>query len=190
MTNEAKRRALVIVDVQNDFCPGGALGVPGGDEVVEPLNRLAEEFLLRRDLVVKSRDWHQPQTKHFAAYGGTWPIHCVQETHGAEFHPALIDDPRIIIISKGTGDEDNYSAFDGTDLAAQLRQHDVEEIWVGGLATDYCVKHTVLDGLREGFKVMALTDSMRAVERTPGDGQRAIEEMQRSGAITTVTSEK
>lgn len=184
-----ERRALVIVDVQNDFCPGGALAVPHGDEVVGPLNRLAEEFLLRGDLVFKSRDWHPPQTKHFAAYGGTWPVHCVQGTRGAEFHPELIDDPRIIVISKGMGDEDNYSAFDGTNLASQLRQQEVEEIWVGGLATDYCVKQTVLDARREGFKVKALSDAMRAVERNPGDGQRAIEEMQQAGAITTVTSE-
>jgi nicotinamidase/pyrazinamidase len=190
MTNNAKRRALIIVDVQNDFCPGGALAVPHGDEVVGPLNRLAKEFLLRGDLVVKSRDWHPRQTKHFAAYGGTWPVHCVQGTRGAEFHPELIDDPRIIIISKGTGDEDNYSAFDGTDLASQLRQHDIEEVWIGGLATDYCVRQTVLDALGEGFKVKAISDAMRAVELKPGDGQRAIEEMQQAGAITTVTSDK
>jgi nicotinamidase/pyrazinamidase len=182
MMNNAKRRALVIVDVQNDFCPGGALAVQHGDEVVAPLNRLAKEFLQRGDLVFKSRDWHPAKTKHFAAYGGTWPVHCVQETHGADFHPDLIDDPRIIVISKGTGDEDTYSAFGGTDLASQLRAHGVEEIWVGGLATDYCVKHTVLDALREGFQVKAISDAMRAVEREQGNGARAIEEMLRSGA--------
>lgn len=190
--DHAKRRALLIVDVQNDFCPGGALAVERGDEVVGPLNHLAEEFLQRGDLVIKSRDWHPSQTKHFAAYGGTWPVHCVQGTGGAEFHSALIDDPRIVIISKGTGDEDNYSAFDGTDLASLLRQNGIEEIWVGGLATDYCVRQTVLDALREGFKVKAVSDAMRAVEREPGDGARAIEEMRRAGAeiLTTVTSEK
>ncbi|HVG32285.1 MAG TPA: isochorismatase family protein [Pyrinomonadaceae bacterium] len=182
MMNNAKRRALVIVDVQNDFCPGGALAVQHGDEVVAPLNRLAKEFLQRGDLVFKSRDWHPAKTKHFAAYGGTWPVHCVQETHGADFHPDLINDPRIIVISKGTGDEDTYSAFGGTDLASQLRAHGVEEIWVGGLATDYCVKHTVLDALREGFQVKAISDAMRAVEREQGNGARAIEEMLRSGA--------
>lgn len=192
MKDNLKRRALVIVDVQNDFCPGGALAVQHGDEVVAPLNHLAEEFLQRGDLVFKSRDWHPAKTKHFATYGGTWPIHCVQGTHGAAFHPDLIDDPRIIIISKGMGDEDAYSAFDGTDLAAQLRQHGVEEIWVGGLATDYCVKQTVLDAVREGFQVKAITDAMRAVEREPGEGERAIEEMQQAGAqiLTTVTSDR
>jgi nicotinamidase/pyrazinamidase len=177
-----KRRALLIVDVQNDFCPGGALGVAGGDEVVEPLNRLAHEFLSRGDIVVKSRDWHTPTTKHFADYGGTWPVHCVQQTAGAEFHPALIADPRVIVISKGMGDEDSYSAFDGTDLAERLRAQGIEEVWVGGLATDYCVKNTVLDALREGFRVKAIADAMRAVNLKPGDEERAVEEMRSQGA--------
>ena len=177
-----KRRALIVVDVQNDFCPGGALAVPEGDTVVAPLNRLIEEFLSRDEPVFKSRDWHPAKTKHFAAYGGTWPVHCVQETRGAEFHPELIDDPRIRVVSKGTGDEDNYSAFDGTDLADQLREQNVEEVWVGGLATDYCVKNTVLDALREGFRVKAVKGAMRPVELHPGDGERAIEEMKRGGA--------
>lgn len=176
------KRALIVVDVQNDFCPGGALAVPHGDEVVAPLNKLIEEFLSRGEPVYKSRDWHPAQTKHFAAYGGTWPVHCVQDTHGAEFHPELIDDPRIEIISKGMGDEDNYSAFDGTDLAARLRDEGVKEVLVGGLATDYCVKNTVLDALREGFQVKALAGAMRPVELKHGDGQQAIEEMQRAGA--------
>jgi nicotinamidase/pyrazinamidase len=192
MTDTRKRRALIIVDVQNDFCPGGALAVARGDEVVEPLNRLAGEFLTGGDIVIKSRDWHPPQTNHFAAYGGTWPVHCVQGTRGAEFHPELIDDPRITVISKDKMDVDEYSAFDHTGLAALLRKRGVEEVWVGGLATDYCVKHTALDALREGFKVKAIADAMRPVELDPGDGQRAIEEMQRAGAqiVTTVTSDE
>ena len=181
MGNE-KRRALIVVDVQNDFCPGGALAVPAGDEVVAPLNNLINEFLSRGEPVYKSRDWHPRKTKHFAAYGGTWPVHCVQDTRGAEFHPALIDDPRIRVVSKGMGDEDNYSAFDGTDLAERLREQNIEEVWVGGLATDYCVKNTVLDALREGFKVKAVKSAMRPVEVQPGDGERAIEEMQGAGA--------
>src|SRR5215210_8258566 len=181
MTDNRKRRALIIVDVQNDFCPGGALAVAHGDEVVTPLNRLAEEFLERDDLVIKSRDWHPPQTKHFAAYGGVWPIHCVRQTHGAEFHPDLIDDPRIIVISKNKMDVDEYSAFDGTGLASLLHEQGVEEVWVGGLATDYCVKHTALDAVREGFKVRAIMEAMRPVELKPGDGERAIEEMKQAG---------
>ncbi|HWS52826.1 MAG TPA: nicotinamidase [Pyrinomonadaceae bacterium] len=183
MTSEHKvRRALVVVDVQNDFCPGGALGVEGGDEVVAPLNRLIEEFLSRGDLVFKSRDWHPPETRHFADYGGTWPVHCVQHTRGAEFHAGLVDDPRVRVVSKGTGDEDNYSAFDGTDLAEQLRRGGVEEVWVGGLATDYCVKQTVLDALREGFRVTAVEEAMRGVNLQPGDDRRALEQMRAAGA--------
>ena len=177
-----KKRALIVVDVQNDFCPGGALAVPNGDEVIGPLNGLIEEFLLRDEPVYKSRDWHPPTTKHFKDYGGTWPVHCVQETHGAEFHPELLDDPRITIISKGTGDEDSYSAFDGTELAALLGEQGVEEVWIGGLATDYCVKNTVLDALGKGLKVNAVANAMRPVELQPGDGERAIEEMRQHGA--------
>jgi nicotinamidase/pyrazinamidase len=176
------KRALIVVDVQNDFCPGGALAVAGGNEVVAPLNGLIEEFLSRDEPVFKSRDWHPANTKHFEAFGGTWPVHCVQETRGAEFHPELLDDPRITIVSKGMGDEDTYSAFDGTDLATRLREQGVAEVWVGGLATDYCVKNTVLDALKEGFKVKALTGAMRPVELQPGDGERAIEEMRLKGA--------
>ena len=177
-----ERRALVVVDVQNDFCPGGSLAVERGDEVIAPLNRLIEEFLERGEPVYKSRDWHPAKTKHFADYGGTWPVHCVQNTRGAEFHSDLLDDPRIPIVSKGTGDEDQYSAFDGTTLADELRAQGVTEIWVGGLATDYCVKDTVLDALGEGFKVRALTEAMRAVNLRPGDDARAVEEMRRAGA--------
>jgi nicotinamidase/pyrazinamidase len=175
-------RALIVVDVQNDFCPGGTLAVPHGDEVVEPLNQVIDEFLEHGAPVYKSRDWHPPTTKHFAAYGGTWPVHCVQNTKGAEFHPALRDDPRIKVISKGLGDKDCYSAFDETDLASELHAQNVEEVVVGGLATDYCVKNTVLDALKNGFKVKALQDAMRAVEVQPGDGDRAIEEMRAAGA--------
>ena len=182
MTLRGERRALIVVDVQNDFCPGGSLAVERGDEVVAPLNRLIEEFLERGEPVYKSRDWHPVKTKHFAAYGGTWPVHCVQNTRGAEFHKDLLDDPRIRVVSKGTGDEDQYSAFDGTSLADELRAQGVAEVWVGGLATDYCVKNTVLDALGEGFKVRALTQAMRAVNLRPGDDARAVEEMRRAGA--------
>lgn len=177
-----KKKALIVVDVQNDFCPGGALAVAHGDEVVGPLNNLMKEFLQRGEPVFKSRDWHPEKTRHFAAYGGTWPVHCVQNTRGAEFHPVLIDDTHIRVVSKGLGDEDSYSAFDGTDLALQLRRLGVEEVWVGGLATDYCVKNTVLDAVKGGFQVKAFKNAMRPVEVNPGDGQRAIEEMQAAGA--------
>jgi len=177
-----KKQALIVVDVQNDFCPGGSLAVAHSDEVVGPINQLIEKFLEQGQPVYKTRDWHTPATKHFAKYGGTWPIHCVQNTKGAEFHPELKDDPRIHIISKGLGDTDCYSGFDETDLAEQLRREGVEELLIGGLATDYCVKNTVLDGLKNGFEVKALVDAMKAVEVNPGDGAKALEEMKDAGA--------
>lgn len=186
------RQALIVVDVQNDFCPSGTLAVPNGDEVVQPLNQLIDEFLKRGDPVYKSRDWHPPTTKHFAIHGGTWPVHCVQNTKGAEFHPALRDDPRINIISKGLGDTDCYSAFDETDLAVRLQQDNVDEVLVGGLATDYCVKSTVVDAIKNGFKATAVVNAMRAVELQPGDGDRAIEEMRNAGAriVTSAAAAK
>jgi len=176
------KQALIVVDVQNDFCPGGALPVAHGDEVIEPLNQLIDEFLQRGAPVYKSRDWHPPVTKHFKKYGGDWEVHCVQNTQGAEFHPALRKDPRIKVISKGLGDTNCYSAFDETDLESQLREQNVEEVVVGGLATDYCVKATVIGARKRGFKVKALTNAMRPVEVQPGDGERAIEEMRAAGA--------
>ena len=189
MSEETK--ALIVVDVQNDFCPGGSLAVANGDEVVGPLNKLAKEFLDRGEPVFKTRDWHPARTKHFAAYGGTWPIHCVQGTSGAEFHADLIDDPRITVISKGTDEgADGYSGFDGTNLAQLLREKGVAEVWVGGLATDYCVKHTVLDARREGFEVKALADAMRAVNLKPDDGGQAIEEMRDAGAEISGNAKK
>jgi nicotinamidase/pyrazinamidase len=178
-----KKKALIVVDVQNDFCPGGSLAVAHGDEVVAPLNKLIREFLDRGEPVYKTRDWHPARTKHFAAYGGVWPLHCVQNTPGAEFHPDLIDDPRINIISKGIDESaDGYSGFDGTNLAELLREEGVREIWVGGLATDYCVKETVLDGVRQGFEVKVLADSMRAVNVNADDGAKAIAQLRHAGA--------
>ena len=178
-----KKKALIVVDVQNDFCPGGSLAVAHGDDVVAPLNKLMKEFLDRGEPVYKTRDWHPDKTKHFANYGGTWPVHCVQNTRGAEFHPDLLDDPRVTVISKGFDESaDGYSGFDGTQLAQQLRDQGVEEVWVGGLATDYCVKETVLDARKEGFKVKALADAMRPVNVNPDDGGKALEEMSAAGA--------
>ena len=188
MSTQSKQ-ALLVVDVQNDFCPGGTLPVAHGDEVVPPLNKLIDKFLKRGDPVYKSRDWHPPETKHFQAHGGLWPVHCVQNTKGAEFHPQLKDDPRIRVVSKGLGDTDCYSAFDETDLAAQLRDEGVKEVLVGGLTTDYCVRNTVLDALKEGFKVKALQDAIRAVDANPGDGERAIREMRAAGAQIVTTDQ-
>lgn len=185
-----KKKALIVVDVQNDFCPGGALAVAEGDEVVAPLNKLIDEFLLRGEPVFKSRDWHLEKTKHFADYGGTWPVHCVQNTKGAEFHPDLLDDMHVRVVSKGLGDTDCYSAFDETDLDLQLRRLGVEELWVGGLATDYCVKSTVIDALKKGYRVKALKNAMRAVNLKPGDDERALAEMRAAGAEIVDTDER
>jgi len=181
MASEIKK-ALIVVDVQNDFCPGGALAVAHGDEVIAPLNKLMKEFLDRGEPVFKTRDWHSQKTKHFKMFGGTWPIHCIEGTRGAQFHADLLDDPRITIISKGIDENANgYSGFDGTDLARLLREEQVTEVWVGGLATDYCVKHTVLDARQQGFEVKALADAMRPVNEDPQDGAEAIEEMSAAG---------
>lgn len=176
------KQALLVVDVQNDFCQGGTLAVPYGDDVVPPLNKLIDKFLQRGEPVYLSRDWHPPTTKHFTAYGGTWPEHCVQDTRGAEFHPALRHDPRIKVISKGLGDKDGYSAFDDTNLSEQLKNDQVGELVVGGLATDYCVKNTVLDAIKNGFHVKVVENAMRPVELQPGDGEKAIKEMRAAGA--------
>ena len=183
------RDALIVVDVQNDFCPGGALAVENGDEVVPVLNRYIERFVALRLPIFATRDWHPVKTTHFKAYGGVWPVHCVQGTHGAEFHPDLKLTPEITIVSAGmAADEDGYSGFLGRDssgrsLAALLRDRGVERLLIGGLATDYCVKHTVLDGIQEGFQVMLIGDAVRGVNLNPGDSEQAIKEMSAAGAI-------
>ena len=182
------RDALVIVDVQNDFCPGGALGVPGGDAVVPVLNRYAERFTAAGAPVFASRDWHPAKTSHFKPYGGAWPPHCVQDTPGADFHPRLVLPPGAAVVSKGMDPaEDAYSCFqaetaDGMPFAATLGELGVGRLFVGGLATDYCVKSTVVDGVREGFEMVVLTDAIAAVDLTPGDGVKALDEMRAAGA--------
>ena len=187
--------ALLIVDVQNDFCPGGALAVAEGDQVVAPLNREIERFRAAGRPVVASRDWHPAETTHFASGGGRWPPHCVAEGPGSAFHPELRLPPDAIVVSKGTGPtEDAYSAFEardpsGRDLGAILRQHGVRRLVVGGLATDYCVRASTIDACREGFEVTLVEDAVRAVEVEPGDGDRAIEEMREAGA-EVATSEQ
>lgn len=185
-----RKHALIVVDVQNDFLTGGALAVHEGDQVIEPLNKLIREHLERGDLVIKTRDWHPPQTRHFRDFGGLWAVHCVQNTPGAEFHRELIDDSRITTISKGIGDADGYSGFDDTELAALLRDHGVEELTVGGIATDYCVKNTVLDALRERFRVRVISNAVRAVNLNPEDGARALEEMRAAGAQIESTNDE
>jgi nicotinamidase/pyrazinamidase len=180
--------ALVVVDVQRDFLPGGALGVPAGDEVVEPLNRAIQAFERAGLPVFYSRDWHPPDHCSFKAQGGPWPPHCVAGTAGAGFAPGLRLPLDPDVISKATTRErDAYSAFQGTALAQRLRAAGARRLFVGGLATDYCVKATVLDARAGGFDVELLGDAVRAVEVNAGDGERALREMQSSGAKLTTT---
>jgi nicotinamidase/pyrazinamidase len=171
-------RALIVVDVQNDFCPGGALAVPEGDAVVEPINRLAAQA----SFVVATRDWHPADHGSFAAQGGPWPVHCVAGTPGAELHPGI--DPELVdgVVDKGQAvDREGYSGFEGTALERLLREHDVDAVDVAGLALDYCVKATALDARRAGLKVTVHRGATRAVEVQPGDGERAVEELRAAG---------
>jgi nicotinamidase/pyrazinamidase len=183
-----EKDALVLVDVQNDFCPGGALGVKDGDEIVPVLNRYIETFAAARLPIFITRDWHPARTSHFKDFGGVWPAHCVQNTAGAEFHRDLRLDPSMILVSKGTApDEDSYSAFQARDeagksLAERLRDLGIKRIFVGGIATDYCVKYTVFDGLREGFAMVVLDDAVRGVNLQHDDSEKALAEMRDAGA--------
>jgi nicotinamidase/pyrazinamidase len=173
-------QALIIVDFQNDFTPGGALAVPHGDEVAGRLNELAASGDF--DLVVATRDWHPPDHGSFAARGGRWPEHCVAGTPGAELHPAL-DAARVdVIVDKGRDPAtEGYSGFDGTDLAALLRDRGIDRVTVAGLATDYCVRATALDALREGFAVTLDAEASRGIDAEPGDVDRALDEVRGAG---------
>jgi nicotinamidase/pyrazinamidase len=186
--SEERSPALLIVDLQNDFCAGGALAVRGGDEVVPVLNRLAAQAAAMGWPVYASRDWHPADSRHFAIHGGPWPVHCVAGTEGARLHPDLRLPAGTTIITKGTGrDDDGYSAFDGDvpgrgPFIDDLRARGVTHLVVGGLATDYCVRNNVLDALRHGLSVLLVEDAIRAVDVAPGDGQRALDEMRAAGA--------
>ena len=192
----SRKDALIVVDVQNDFCPGGALAVQNGDEVVPVLNRCIERFLNAGLPIFATRDWHPEKTSHFKVYGGTWPVHCVQGTHGAEFHADLRLPQETVIVSAGMGsDEDGYSGFLGRDqsgssLAALLHDRGVDRLFVGGLATDYCVKHTVLDGIQQAFQVVLISDAVRGVNLNPKDSERAVQEMTAAGAVVVRATDK
>ncbi len=184
------RPALVIVDVQNDFCAGGSLAVPGGDEVVPILNEYASRFSRAGLPVYASRDWHPEVTTHFKERGGVWPPHCVAGTQGAAFHSDLKLPAETIVVSKGTEpDEDAYSAFqahdyNGLSFADSLRQQGVGHLYIGGLATDYCVRSSVQDAIALGLAVTVLVDAVRGVDRKVGDSERVLEEMKEAGADT------
>ena len=179
-----KGDALVIVDVQRDFLPGGALAVPRGDEVVPVLNGYIRLFRDKGLPIIATRDWHPPNHCSFKEQGGPWPPHCVQDTPGAQFAPGLELPRDVIIISKATRpQEEAYSGFEGTDMDEKLKALGVKRLFVGGLATDYCVLSTVKDALKLGYRVYLLLDAIKAVDVNPGDGERAIEEMKSLGAI-------
>jgi len=183
-----ERSAVIVVDVQKDFCPGGSLAVPNGDRVVAILSRVIEKLAARGVPVYASRDWHPPVTMHFKAYGGIWPPHCVAGTDGAGFHPDLRLPPAAILVTKGDRpDTHGYSAFEGRTpagerLLADLGRRGVGHIYVGGLATDYCVRCYVLEALKAGLRVSVLTDAIAGVDVQPGDSEKAIREMEEAGA--------
>ena len=194
MTMQPRSRAgLLIVDVQNDFCTGGALAVRDSDQVVSALNRYIDDAVENGMTIYASRDWHPAVTSHFKTFGGNWPAHCVQGTDGARFHPDLRLPSTTIVITKGENpNSPGYSAFEGHTpggklLLADLRERRIDHLYIAGLATDYCVKHSVLDALSAGLKVTVLEDAMAGVDARAGDSARAITEM-REGGADVVTS--
>ncbi|HYB67584.1 MAG TPA: isochorismatase family protein [Candidatus Acidoferrales bacterium] len=182
--------ALVVVDIQNDFCPGGALPVADGDKVVPVLNKYIQLFRSASAPIIYTRDWHPPDHSSFKAQGGPWPPHCVQGSEGAKFRSDLLQPAEGEIVSKADRKDEAYSFFQGTDLAHRLRRlrfrlglrGGIKALFVGGLATDYCVKETVLDGLKLGFQVYYLDDASKGVNVNPADSQLAVKEMLSKGA--------
>jgi nicotinamidase/pyrazinamidase len=182
--------ALIVTDLQNDFAsPGGSLYVAGGEEVVPVVNRLIERALAGGAFVAYTQDWHPEHTPHFERDGGVWPVHCVQGTWGSAFHPDLRVEGEVV--RKGSGGEDGYSGFSLRDprtgqvgetvLGELLQEHAVRRLIVTGIAADYCVKETALDGLRLGFVVEVLREAVRAVDLQPGDGDRALLDVEAAG---------
>lgn len=172
--------ALIVVDVQVDFCPGGSLSVPGGNEIVSVVNQLVKLFEKRGGLVVFSRDWHPKNHVSFKDQGGPWPVHCVQNTKGAEFHPELYIPDSAIIVSKATeASKEAYSAFDDTELAETLKEAGVKRIFLCGLATDVCVKSTAIDAVKLGYEVYVAEDASRGI--TKEGVEKSLEEMKKAG---------
>jgi nicotinamidase/pyrazinamidase len=178
--------ALLIIDFQNDFTEGGALAVPEGDEIAAPVKRLADHY----DLIVATRDWHPPDHASFETEDGPWPVHCVQGTHGADFHPAMDDVVVDAVVDVGRErDDEGYSGFEKSDLAEILRDRGVDRVAVCGLATDYCVRASAIDACREGFDVTVVEDAIRGVDVNPGDSERALEDMRGAGARIATSEE-
>jgi len=176
--------ALLVADVQNDFLPGGALGVQGGDRIVPVLLDYITRFDARGLPIFLSRDWHPPHHCSFREQGGPWPVHCVAGSPGSMPPPAFRTHPSAVVIHKATDPhKEAYSAFQGTRLDEQLKAARVRRLFIGGLATDYCVLNTVKDARRLGYEVCLLLDGIRAVNVKPDDGRKAEEEMVRLGAV-------
>ena len=184
-----KRSVLLIGDVQVDFCPGGTLAVPGGDQIIPIINEAIHLFHARKFPIIAVRDWHPPNHSSFKEQGGPWPAHCVQMSKGARFHPDLVLPPGTVVVSKATNPtRDAYSAFDGTTLEDRLQEVSADRLYVTGLATDYCVRQTVLDARRLGFQVVVLEDAIRGLDAGPGDSAKALDEMRAAGAIIAKAS--
>lgn len=178
--------ALIVVDPQNDFLPGGSLAVAGGNRIFAPINRIMPLF----SHVLATRDWHPEDHAYFQVNGGPWPFHCLADTPGAEFSPLLDTAPIELVMSKGTDPQtDGYSAFAGTDLAEQLRQRGIKRLFITGLATDYCVKMTSIEAKQNGFEAVVLTDAIAAVGVEPDDEARALRDMRERGVALATTAD-
>lgn len=185
-----RETALIVVDVQNDFCPGGALAVKEGDQVVPVFNEYIRLFEKAGAPVYACRDWHPKNHSSFKKQRGPWPPHCVQGSRGADFHPDIQIPHNAVIISKGERvEDDSYSEFEATNLELYLKRKRIRRVLIGGLATDYCVKNTVLDARRLGFETYLLTDAIQGINVKRGDSERAIQEMKRAGAIPLTVKE-
>jgi nicotinamidase/pyrazinamidase len=189
----SRKPGLLVVDVQNDFCPGGSLAVSEGDRVVPKANRAIEIFQRHGLPILATRDWHPRETKHFKEFGGAWPPHCIQGTKGARFHPDLRLPKAVMILSKGMDPEqDSYSGFQaftasGRDLESVIRDLGIDELYICGLATDFCVRATSLDARRRGIRVRVLADAIRGVDLRPGDSEAALKEMREAGVLFAET---
>ncbi len=185
------KKALLIVDVQNDFCPGGALGVPAGHKIVPVINKYVRIFSKMKAAILATRDWHPVKSRHFKDFGGIWPVHCIQNTWGAAFHHDLKLSKETLFLYKGMDpDKDCYSAFcaedtSGSSLSDILKRLDINELFIAGLATDYCVKFTALEAMKHGFKVKILMDAIQGVDLKPGDSEKAIRKIAEMGARKT-----
>jgi len=184
--NAAPSDALIVTDVQRDFCPGGALAVKGGDEIIPIINKLIPKF----EHVVYTRDWHPADHISFSNtpefVDKSWPVHCLADSPGAQFHPDLNVPEGAWLVNKGTHPErEAYSAFEGTDLAKELERRGIERVFICGLATDYCIKNTALDALRRGFQTIVLVDAIRGVDVPPGSAEEAVDDMRSSGVRIT-----